>query len=1246
MTLQRTHLDARLRPSITNRLKSIVQGARRSSFISSIASAHLTTPFLYFLSATRAYARQRFLIVVQEGLRSPIFRVLRGICVTSHKWAYLKRCRLTGLLAVLAFSITFTGYLRAQSASTGALEGETLDSSDAVIPGVKIEVTRKETGVKLSTTSDEQGRFTFQLLPPGSYELQAVKTAFLPLKLDDINISVTETLRIKLRLRLQTLAQSINISSDVLMTQPDNSALGRVVSGPTLTDLPLVTRNYAQIAILSPGVVAGVFNAGELGSGGMPLSQISGSSDGIFVHGARSYDNNFQLDGISVNDVQGSGAASGGLPIPNPDIIQEFKVQTGLYDAAYGRFGGANVSVITRTGGTNYHGTLFEFFRNDVMNANNFFLNETGQPRPALKQNQFGATLGGPIWKDKLFFFGSYQGTRQINGLAAGQARIACTATLTTPPLTNDRSAAALGRLFGGMSGAFGGETIKPGGSNINPVALALLNLKLPDGSFLIPTPQTVNSKASFATQGFSAFTEPCQFDEDQFSVNVDYLVSQKSKLSARFFFADDSENITFPGNGINPSGNIGAFQSPSDSGYRVFSLAHTYAFDNAWLNEARFGYVRTTGNTTATTPFTWSSIGVTAGEMNDTNELPSLNILGSVSIAAGYPRTFVQNTFVFSDVLSMIRGAHSLRAGGSISRLQDNINIVGLGSFLQFLSWPDFLLGLDAQQNGTGTFSNVYASADVFGLMQRNYNAWEGSAFVQDDIRVRKSLTVNLGLRYERFGQFGDSLGRNSSFDIDKADPDPPPTGSLAGYLVGSNFPGALPAGVQRTGNTAGNYGQGQNTLAPRIGFSWQISPRLSQLVLRGGYGAYYSQPTGQAFFQSVFGSPFSDTRVSIGLANADATFQAPFAQPFPTPDSFPLFTPYSPSSSTTIYSVSPDFRPAMIQQYSLNLQWELHEGWLWEVAYVGTRGIHLLRLRSPNQALNATPDHPIRGQTTDTLANISLRAPVLGVAPDSFQEMESDGSSWYNGLEVSLTKRLAHGFQFLASYTFSKTLDTDGADINGTSAGNTLTLGDQNSPQQRWGRASSDRTHRFVFSGTWTLPGPSRGISRAIFGGWALSGVAIIQSGSALTIALTNPTNVYGISEDRAQLTGTCTKNQLVTGGSIESKLNGYFNASCFTTPPVIGADGIGTAFGDSATGLVNGPGQANIDLAASKTQVVPWLNEKTTLEFRAEFFNALNHPQFANPDSNFSSPTFGVISSTSVNARVAQLALKLSF
>ena len=1137
------------------------------------------------------------------------------------------------------------GRILGQTASTGALTGVTLDPSGAIVPGVVVHLYKEGGGEKKSATSDKNGRFGFPLLPPGRYQLQASTLDFEMVSLPEVSIHITETLRLELHLRVATRMQRAQVSANPLMVQLDSSALGRVVNEDAVRELPLVTRNFAQIANLSPGVSAGVYNAGELGLGGTAQSQIAQSNDGIYVHGARSYDNNYQLDGISVSDVQGSAGGSGGIPIPNPDSIQEFKVQTGLYDAAYGRYGGANVSLITRTGNDDLHGTIFEFLRNEFLNANDFFLNRTGQRRPVLKENQFGFTLGGPIKKDELFFFGSYQGTRQVNGIAAGQSRTACTASLSEPALTDDRTPAELGKMFAGMTGVHGGTAIKLDGSNINPVALNLLNFKLPGGAFLIPTPQTVDPAKPLAQQGFSVFTDPCHFSDNQLSANVEYLGRPKSKIAAHLYLAGNDQTVTFPGNGLNPAGNIPGFPSPSDSVYIVLSLADTYSFSSTLLNEARIGYVRTNTSTGAVTPFKWSDVGVAEGIMSHNNELPSLSIAGSASIASGFPRTIAQNSFVFSDDLTFIRGGHTVHLGGSVTRLLDDVNLVGLGSFTRFLSWPDFLLGLSAASNGTD-FSNVFASFDDFGLTAREYRVWEGAVYLQDNYRANKSFTVNFGLRYERLGQFADRLGRNASFDIRKADPNPPPDGSAAGYIVASNFSGALPPGVFRANNEFGNDGEGQNTFAPRVGFAWQLLPSTSRLALRGGYGTYYSRPTGQASYQNVFGAPFSVFRLNAGEANANATFQAPFPQPFPAPESFPSFPAYSPTSTTTIYSVAPGFRPAVIQQLSLNAQVELHDGWLLETGYVGTRGTHLVRQRSLNQALSASTNDPIRGVTANTFANISSRVPLLGVPPDSLQEMESEGSSWYNGLEMSLTKRLSHHCQFLASYTFSKTLDSDGSDINSTSSGNALTLGDQNSLRQRWGRASFDRTHRFVFSTTWTLPSPARGVSRDILSDWSLAAIATIQSGSALTIAQINSTNVFGISEDRAQLTGTCSKSQLVKGGAVESKLRGYFNASCFTSSPVVGADGIGTSFGNSATGIVEGPGQANLDLAFSKTVALKWPVEKSSLQFRVEFYNALNHTQFANPDTSFTSPTFGVISSTAVNARVGQLALRLAF
>jgi Carboxypeptidase regulatory-like domain len=541
------------------------------------------------------------------------------------------RWRWAPLLAALMTVFLVPCHAHSQTSSTGALSGFALDPTGALLPDVVVRLANKDTATTRSATSDKEGRFSFLLLPPGEYEIQATRQGSVSIVGNaTVYINVTETLRLELHLRLATVVHSISVSEESEMIQTDDYALGRVANETAVIGLPLVTRNFAQITSLSPGVITGVDNAGELGLGGTALSQIGRSNDGLYVHGARSYDNNFQMDGISVSDVQGSAAGSGGIPIPNPDSIQEFKVQTGLYDAAYGRYGGANVSLITKTGGNAFHGALFEFFRNEALDANDYFLNQTGQRRPVLKQNQFGFTLGGPIKRDKFLFFGSYQGTRQVNGVAAGQSRIACSASLSEPPLTNDRTPAGLGRLFGGMSGMQGGTAINADGSNINPVALTLLNLKLSDGTFLIPTPQTVDPAKPLALQGFSTFTDPCHFNEDQYSTNFDYLARKNSQISARFFLANDDETVTFPGNGLNPSGNIRGFPSPSNTAFIVFSLAHNYTFRNALLNQARIGYIRTRTSTEAGAPFKWSDVGVAEGEMSNNNELPSLHILGS----------------------------------------------------------------------------------------------------------------------------------------------------------------------------------------------------------------------------------------------------------------------------------------------------------------------------------------------------------------------------------------------------------------------------------------------------------------------------------------------------------------------------------------------------------------------------------------------------------------------------------------
>jgi hypothetical protein len=1070
-------------------------------------------------------------------------------------------CRQLLLLAQLSGAFP----VLAQTASTGALTGIVVDASGGRIADASVEANDPALAVIRGTSSDHEGRFVLPFLPPGDYRVLAYRVGFAQSHPISVTVPLAESIQLLIPMTIAGVTEQIEVHGDASALESD-IALGRLIDGSSIESLPLVTRNFTQIVGLSPGVLSGVNNAGELGRGGGALAQIDPSNDGIFVHGARSYDNAYVFDGVPVTDLQASGSASGGIPIPNPDAIEEFKVQTGLYDVAFGEHGGANVSLITKSGTNRTHGSAFEYVRNEALNANDFFFIRAGQQRPVLKQNQFGVTLGGPFRHGKVFYFGSYQGTRQTNGLASDQARIACSATVVLPPLTNDRSAAALGELFGGMTGQLGGTAIKPDGSNINPVAIELLNFKLSDGAYMIPTPQVIDSSLPLASRGQSTVSDPCRFDEDQALANLDANLWGDSRLSFRALWSNGDMDVSIPGNGLNGTGNVRGFPSDIGNDFRVFSVSYVRAIKPQLLSDARLGYTRTLGSTSAQGAFQWSDLGVSAGSMNNENGLPSLAIPGSVNLASAFPRTFAQERFYLSDALNYSHARHQLWFGGSLSRIHDNLNIVGIGSLVEFLSWPDFLLGLSADKNGTDLFSNVFASVDDYGLLNREYRSWNGSLYIGDHYAITDTLTLDAGLRYERIGQFNDELGRNSSFDISQADPSPPPAGSVAGYVVAANYSGPIPAGIIRANNNAAILRGQQNGLAPRIGFAWQPSGRSSNVVMRAGYGIFFSEPTGQAFFQSVFGAPFSLGRLNIGQANSTATFSHPFPEPFPSPDFFPYFPAYSPTSNVTISTVSPEFRPSLLQQFGLNWQVECTKSWVLEAGYFGSRGTHLLRYRSLNQALPASPGTPIRGVSTNTVANVGLRVPVQGVPPDALTLVESAGTSWYNGLEASLTRRFERGLELLSSYTFSKTLDSDGSNTNGISAGNTIPLGDQNSPRQRWGRASFDRTHRFVMSAVYTFPPPVRSWMRTMFGGWTASGVLTIQSGSALTIGYTNPTNVSGINEDRAQLASACSGPTLVRRGSTESKLDGYFNASCFTTPPVVGEDGVATSFGNS--------------------------------------------------------------------------------
>lgn len=1122
----------------------------------------------------------------------------------------------------------------AQTATTGALSGVVTDAAGSALPDVQIRLTNEATGEVRVVASRGDGGFRMPLLPPGLYRIEAQKGSFKTLTRAGVRINVTEISTLDLRMEVGEVSEKISIVSDAVQVQTESSALGRVIDERTITNLPLVTRNFTQILALSAGIVSNVTDASGLGrglGGVITGGQSSGGGQDASSHGARVYDNNFSMNGVPVNDSQGSGTLSSGIAVPNPDTIQEFKVQTGQYDAAFGRNAGANVNIVTKGGSNQFHGTAFEFFRNTALNANMFFFNRAGQKKPVLDQNQYGFTLGGPIKQDKLLFFGSYQGTRQRNGVASG-----CSTTFFAPPLTDDRSAAAIGRIFAGQVGQVGGVAVAANGSNINPVALRLLQMKNADGTYLISTPQRIDSTQPLLRQGFSAISKACRFDEEQFMTNLDFLQNDRSKLSGRFFFASSDTNIPYSA-GAQAEG----FGQTTTEDFRNFSITHTYVVSPNLFIESQFGFHYTDSFVRPRTPFNLSDVGITPGFQND--DLPSIRITGAQQLRAASPFHFVQYNFTAQESVSYITGRHSFRFGGGVQKIEiDHIDF-RQGAGISFLTFTDFLLGLDAASNGT-QFSHVSESRQILGNTDRFLRIWDAHVYAQDDYKLTPRLTLNLGVRYERIGAFGEAGGRNAAFDIDRALPNPPAGGTIQGWVVASNFQGTIPPGVAQFGNSSGTNARGQHNVAPRVGFAWQVLPDSSRFVLRGGYGTYFGHLIGQQLIQLAYLPPFAETQVLTGLANVNATLARPFPATPPASD-FPKFPSYSPTSLTATRTIDKDLRSSITQHFSLNLQTQLARDYLLEVGYVGTRGTKLLRTRSYNQAALASAANPIRGVTTNTVANVPQRVRIQGFTANGIQTLESSGASWYHGLETSLTKRFNKGHQFLASYTWSRALDTDAGNLDGTSVGVVSTIGNQNDPSQRYGMTNFHRPHRFVLSYVYELPGPSSRTSLygRTLGGWSVSGVTTIQTGQALTITGNNINNVFGITGDFAQLASGCTHADLVTPGAVDAKLSNYFNRSCIAPWTVVGADGRATGFGNLGAGVVRSPGQQNFDIAILKRTLI---TERINSEFRTEFFNAFNTPQFGLPVSNASSSAYGTISTTTVNPRIIQFALKLVF
>ncbi|HLV94195.1 MAG TPA: TonB-dependent receptor [Candidatus Acidoferrales bacterium] len=1141
----------------------------------------------------------------REGQRAPFLTITDA------------RARARVALLSLAL-LAACGIVNAQSSGTGAIAARILDPSSSVVTNATITLINDETGASRTLRSSPDGVYRATLLPPGHYSLRVDASGFEPVSLHSIHVLVTETTAVDIPLRIGTTAARVDVSAAPRFVQTESSALGWATDADAITGLPLANRNFTQILALSPGVTVELPDAGALGR----------NNQNVAADGAKTTDNNFQFNGIDANNISENSAtgfgAEVGVAIPAPDTIAEFKVQTGLYDAAYGRSAGANVDLVSRGGTNGFHGNVWEFFRNDALNANDFFLNQNGQPRPVLKQNQFGFTLGGPIRRNKTFFFASYQGTIQRNGESSLSLQSAF-----LPALTNDRSAAALGNLFGGQTGAFGGAAVAPDGSNINPAALALLNFKFPDGSFAIPSPQTILPGGI----GESTFSSPARFHEDQFTLNLDHAVTARNEASVRFFFSQDHEATPFASFGATLPG---WGQNETDKN-AMLVLSDTHTFNARLVNSARFGYVRFNGAQVGQSPIRAADVGITSP--TGLPQIPAISIAGLFMIGSnGSPFFFeTTNTFVGQDTLSYLFGKHSLRAGFEAKRTQLNVNAPFVtDGFTFYLSFPDFLLGETAAQNGSPV-SNVFLVSGASGLFPKAERYTDLAGFIQDDYKLTSRFTLNAGLRYEFFGPPSDIHGQLPNFDPALADPNPSSSGTLTGLVLASNYHGPLPAGVTQTGET-GLWQKDFKDFAPRVGFAWQLHDQ-PDLVLRGGYGIYYQRLSGQLALDTIGAAPFALQVLRSGASNADSSLQVPFDPALPPPSSFPVFVPRAPDSSIFFPSISRSIRSPYLQEYGLDVQYSPTRDLLWDIGYVGSYGSRLTGCLQFNQAELASPDNPVRGETTNTLENVAQRVPILGVGGGSFQ-CQTVFHSNYNALQTSVRKRLSHGMNLLASYTYSKSLDVTSGGGNASPFDLSFITNDQTDPNNAYGPSDFDRTHRFVLSFVQRAPDLRTGprVARQALSGWQFSGILVLQSGLPITPVDSTAGTVFGnsVSEVRANCTGA----DPAGSGSVTSRLNGYFNPAAFAPPPAIGD---GTGFGSCGTGIVRGPDQRNLDLGVQRGFRV---TERSNIEFRAEFFNLTNTPKFGLPVRDFSSPSFGVISNSVSNPRIVQLALKFNF
>ncbi len=1090
---------------------------------------------------------------------------------------------------------------------TGSIRGTVVDPTGASVQGASVTARQTETGLTRTALTDHAGAYDLLELPVGHYRLQVELKGFRTYIQQGITLDVNETAAIPVRLAVGSETQNVEVQANAQLIQGTVTSLGTTVSEREVLDLPLNGRDFAQLGLLQPGVVPLTPGLAEAGG-----SLRDGQA--YAVNGQRPESNNFLIDGA--NNFNG---VDGGFVLEPPiDAIDEFRILTLNANAEFGTSLGSTTNIITRSGTNRVHGALWEFVRNDAFDATNYFATTT-EP---LKQNQFGGTIGGPIRKDKTFIFGYYEGFRNRQGETEG----------TTVPSIPER-----GGNFGQLCSAAAGESFDSNGFCSNP-AHQLFNIfanaPIPYNvlPFIDPLSQNLLSffpEPNVGTNVFSS-TQVLRDSTDQFGIKIDHYLSPSDTLNFRYMFSNGTRFDPLSTSGASVPG----FPVGEDHRAQNFVAQETHTFSPSTIAVFRLSYLRNKflfdEHENHTSP---TSLGFQYSSSLDTAIGPpfiQVNGYTTVGDPITGPRDTYEDAFGYTGSLSWVHGRHELKFGGGFEHLDVNV-LQGIATNGFFVFDPGFPIAGDG-------FAGFLFGQPVFflqgrGDFNRGIRGKSLNGYAQDTYKVSSRLTLNFGLRYELPFPYTEIHNRQSLFEPGKQSVVMP--NAPAGLL----YPGdpGVPGGLIPT------FEKG---FAPRLGVAWDPTGSAKWLVT-SAYGIFYEPYyTGQGgpLQSPISAPPFLQTE-QLSTPN----FSDPYNGNPPPPNSF--------ATPLTNLTLTPNLPLPYSQDWNLNIQRSFGSDLLLQVGYVGTKGTKLPRFIEGNPAIYI-PGVDGSGQPISTSGNADQRRLYSGCtladSPSSCVYSSTGliagiANSSYNALEASLRQRFSHGMSFLASYTFSKTID-DASSFNMTGSAAKPVAGENDLAQDPFnlgaerGRSLFDSRHRLVLSYQWSLPfwTKAHGWYQKAFGGWQLNGIATVMSGTPFTVFDSNDVSEQGGAPEISGFSAN--RPNLVPGENPNAGPRtpaAWLNRAAFQqiiqdpNSPV-------EQFGTAGRNIAQGPGDADWDFSMFKN--IP-VTEGKEFQFRAEFFNILNHTNFRLPDSDISSPTFNQILAAQ-DPRLIQLALKFLF